>query len=159
MNRCAIGPPAIIDRVTHGYRASIANGFLGLFDDLDMTLTDGISKIFEWQQFGPNYGDTAADTTLTNFDDMSWENPYDVAKDSDCLILVTEWNEFKHLDMARIKELMANPILIDGRNIWDPNEMAELGFNYFGVGRPHTMVNLNGGDHQASLPVNSPSAV
>ena len=42
---------------------------------------------------------------------------------SECLILVTEWNEFKHLDMQRIKELMAGTVLIDGRNIWDPAEM------------------------------------
>jgi len=106
--------------------------------------------------FDPVAGEAAA----RNVPDLILcDNPYDVAKDADCLILVTEWNEFKHLDMARIKELMANPILIDGRNIWDPNEMAELGFNYVGVGRPHTMVNLDGADHPASLPVNSPSAV
>jgi len=61
---------------------------------------------------------------------------YEVAEGADCLILVTEWNEFKHLDMRRFKELMAHPVLIDGRNIWDPLEMTELGFIYLGVGRP-----------------------
>ncbi len=63
-------------------------------------------------------------------------DPYEVAEGADCLILVTEWNEFKHLDMRRIRELMANPLLIDGRNVWDPAEMGALGFAYFGVGRP-----------------------
>ncbi len=64
------------------------------------------------------------------------KDPYEVAEGVDCLILVTEWNEFKHLDMRRIKDLMANPLLIDGRNIWDPSEMGALGFTYLGVGRP-----------------------
>lgn len=60
---------------------------------------------------------------------------YEVAKDSDALITVTEWNEFQHLDMVRIKELMRQPVLIDGRNIYDPQKVGELGFIYRGVGR------------------------
>jgi len=56
-------------------------------------------------------------------------------KNADCAILVTEWNEFKHLDMARIKQAMRQPILIDGRNIYDVHEMKNLGFTYRGMGR------------------------
>ncbi len=63
------------------------------------------------------------------------QDAYEVAKDSDALIAVTEWNEFQHLDMVRIKELMRQPILIDGRNIYDPQKLGELGFIYRGVGR------------------------
>lgn len=63
------------------------------------------------------------------------DDPYAVAEGVDCLILVTEWNEFKHLDMERIKGLMAGNVLIDGRNIWDPEEMQRLGFEYIGIGR------------------------
>ncbi len=63
------------------------------------------------------------------------QDAYEVAKDSDALIVVTEWNEFKHLDMARIKSLMRQPVLIDGRNIYDPQKAGELGFIYRGVGR------------------------
>ncbi len=62
-------------------------------------------------------------------------DPYQVAEGSDALIVVTEWNEFKHLDMARIKKLMRQPILIDGRNIYDPQKVDKLGFIYRGVGR------------------------
>jgi UDPglucose 6-dehydrogenase len=62
-------------------------------------------------------------------------NAYDVAKGSDALILVTEWNEFKKLDMKKIAGLMNHPILIDGRNIYDPEEMARAGFVYDGIGR------------------------
>ena len=53
----------------------------------------------------------------------------------DALILVTEWNEFKQLDMNRVKTSMRQPVLIDGRNIYDPKRMSELGFTYRGVGR------------------------
>lgn len=60
---------------------------------------------------------------------------YEVAKDSDCLLVATEWNEFKELDFKKLKKLMRQPVLIDGRNIYDPKEMKRLGFRYIGVGR------------------------
>lgn len=62
-------------------------------------------------------------------------NAYDLAADSDALILVTEWNEFKQLDMAKMRSLMREPILIDGRNFFDPDEMVKAGFIYEGIGR------------------------
>jgi UDPglucose 6-dehydrogenase len=60
---------------------------------------------------------------------------YDVANGCDALALVTEWNEFKELDMAAILRRMRTPILIDGRNIYDPGEIAEVGFHYISMGR------------------------
>ncbi|MFA5142545.1 MAG: UDP-glucose/GDP-mannose dehydrogenase family protein [Candidatus Omnitrophota bacterium] len=63
------------------------------------------------------------------------KDPYAVAKNSDCLLLATEWNEFKELDFKKIKRLMRQPIIVDGRNIYDPAEMKRLGFNYVGIGR------------------------
>ena len=63
------------------------------------------------------------------------ENAYAMAEGCDALVVVTEWNEFKQLDLARIRELMDRPVLIDGRNIYDPATMEELGFYYRGVGR------------------------
>jgi UDPglucose 6-dehydrogenase len=62
-------------------------------------------------------------------------SPYEVAEDSDALIIVTEWNEFRQLDMERIKDSMRQPILFDGRNIYNPKRMKSLGFIYRGVGR------------------------
>ena len=62
-------------------------------------------------------------------------NPYEAAEGSDALIVVTEWNEFKQLDMARVKASMRQPVLIDGRNIYDPQRMKDLGFIYRGIGR------------------------
>jgi len=63
------------------------------------------------------------------------DDPYQVAEAADALILVTEWNEFKQLDMAQVRSVMRQPVLIDGRNIYDPRRMAEIGFTYRGVGR------------------------
>ncbi len=61
--------------------------------------------------------------------------PYEVAQGADALILVTEWNEFKHLDMAGIRAAMRRPVLVDGRNLYDPMRMRDLGFTYRGMGR------------------------
>jgi UDPglucose 6-dehydrogenase len=63
------------------------------------------------------------------------DDPYQVAEDVDALILVTEWNEFKQLDMNRVKSSMRQPVLIDGRNIYDAKRMVEMGFTYRGMGR------------------------
>jgi len=63
------------------------------------------------------------------------EDAYEAAAGSDALVIVTDWNEFKHLDMARIKASMAQPVLMDGRNIYEPRNMEELGFIYRGIGR------------------------
>lgn len=62
-------------------------------------------------------------------------NPYEMAEGADALVLATEWNEFKQLDFERIRGLMRQPILIDGRNAWDGERLRKLGFNYMGVGR------------------------
>ena len=59
----------------------------------------------------------------------------DTIKDADCLVIVTEWDEFRYLDKNRIKELLKQPNVVDGRNIYDPEEMKALGFNYVSVGR------------------------
>lgn len=63
------------------------------------------------------------------------DDPYEVAKDVDALIIATPWNEFKQLDMVRIRNSMKTPILLDGRNMYEPEVMQNLGFTYRGVGR------------------------
>jgi UDPglucose 6-dehydrogenase len=63
------------------------------------------------------------------------ENPYEAVKDADALVIVTEWDEFRNLDRQKIKELMKQPNIIDGRNVYEPKEMKEEGFKYIGVGR------------------------
>jgi len=63
------------------------------------------------------------------------QNPYLAAEGADALFLVTEWNEFRQPDFARIKGAMRQPILFDGRNIWNARKLRDLGFTYYGVGR------------------------
>ena len=60
---------------------------------------------------------------------------YDAVVDADALLLVTEWKEFRIPSWAAIKKLMANPLVVDGRNIYDPKEMEEYGFEYHCIGR------------------------
>lgn len=63
------------------------------------------------------------------------KDPYEVCKGSDCLLIITEWDEFKELDFAKVKKLLKRPLIIDGRNIYEPKVMQKLGFTYIGVGR------------------------
>ena len=58
-----------------------------------------------------------------------------VATGADALLVVTEWDEFSHLDLDRLKGLMRRPVIVDGRNIFDPKTMRDRGFVYRGVGR------------------------
>jgi UDPglucose 6-dehydrogenase len=60
---------------------------------------------------------------------------YDAASSADLLVLATEWNQFRNMDLSRLKEAMREPNVADLRNIYEPEEMRELGFNYMGVGR------------------------
>jgi len=59
---------------------------------------------------------------------------YDTSKGCDCLLVITEWDEFKELDFGKIKKLLKRPIIIDGRNIYEPLKMQKLGFTYIGTG-------------------------
>jgi len=78
----------------------------------------------------------AMDNTKKILPDITYcENEYDVAEGSDCLVIATEWNQFRNLDLSRIKELLITPILIDLRNLYEPKKVKELGFAYEGVGR------------------------
>ncbi|MBI4349574.1 MAG: nucleotide sugar dehydrogenase [Elusimicrobia bacterium] len=64
------------------------------------------------------------------------KSAYDAVTGADCLILVTEWAEFRELDFEKVKRLMRHPIVLDGRNFFDPVGLRALGFTYKGVGRP-----------------------
>ena len=63
------------------------------------------------------------------------DSPYELAEGCDLIMVNTEWNEFRQLDLRQIKDAMKTPLLFDGRNIYDPEKMAKIGFRYRGVGR------------------------
>jgi UDPglucose 6-dehydrogenase len=62
-------------------------------------------------------------------------NNYECAKGADALALVTEWREFRRPDFERLKGLLKQPVIFDGRNIWSPTELRNAGFKYYGMGR------------------------
>jgi len=64
------------------------------------------------------------------------EDEYSCLQDADAMILVTEWRQFRYPDFSHMKELMKSPVIFDGRNQYDPNQVRALGFSYYGVGRP-----------------------
>jgi UDPglucose 6-dehydrogenase len=91
------------------------------------------------------YDPAAMEHAQTLFTDVYFgENAYDVAEGCDALALVTEWNEFKELDMARVAGSMRERVLFDGRNLYDPDDMVGLGFQYVGIGRGSRLPVLNG---------------
>jgi UDPglucose 6-dehydrogenase len=60
---------------------------------------------------------------------------YDAVEGADALLIVTEWNEFRNPDFERLRRLLKEPVIFDGRNLWEPADMAELGFTYHSIGR------------------------
>jgi len=64
------------------------------------------------------------------------QSPYDVAKDAEAVLIATEWDEFRKLDWEKIRDTMARPLILDGRNLLSPGEMKKLGFEYRSFGRP-----------------------
>lgn len=72
--------------------------------------------------------------------DMSFaENAYDAAADTDAVLILTEWEEFASLDLKQLRERMKHPIVIDGRNLYTPEQMQKAGFCYYSVGRAEVM--------------------
>ena len=78
----------------------------------------------------------AMDNTKKILPDITYcENEYEVAEGSDCIVIATEWNQFRNLDLLKIKKLLKSPILLDLRNLYEPVALKALGFVYGGVGR------------------------
>lgn len=63
------------------------------------------------------------------------KDPYQAVNNADALIIITEWNEFRQIDLNKVKKLMSNPTIFDGRNIYDPSDLKKLGFKYYSIGR------------------------
>lgn len=83
------------------------------------------------------YDPVATPVAKTMLNDVEYcRDAYQVAQDADAVIVVTDWNEFKQLDMLRVKSGMRSPIIVDGRNIYDGETLRKLGFTYRGTGRP-----------------------
>jgi UDPglucose 6-dehydrogenase len=105
----------------------------------DIREAPALMVIEELQKLGSNiqaFDPVAQENAKKTLKDITYlENPYDTLKNADALVIMTEWDEFRDLDKEKIKSLLKNPNVIDGRNLYDPKEMKKLGFNYIGVGR------------------------
>ena len=66
------------------------------------------------------------------------QDPYEAAEGADAILIVTEWEQFRNLDWRRLKGIVEQPLILDGRNMFDPNEVARNGFRYVSVGRVST---------------------
>lgn len=86
------------------------------------------------------YDPVAMDTARIVFDDRAGltlcASEYDALNESDAMLLITEWRQFRYPDFKRMKKLMKQPVIFDGRNQYDPLQVRELGFTYYGIGRP-----------------------
>ena len=69
------------------------------------------------------------------------QDAYDAMTGADAVVLATEWNQFRNLDLEYVKSLLRVPVFIDLRNVYDPDRVAECGFHYVSVGRPAVGVN------------------
>ncbi|KPK41154.1 MAG: UDP-glucose 6-dehydrogenase [Omnitrophica WOR_2 bacterium SM23_29] len=105
----------------------------------DMRFAPSIEVINVLQREGANiraYDPQAMDRARTLLKDVKFcVDSYDAVKGADCVVILTEWNEFKQLDMAKIKKLLRQPLIVDGRNIYEPKKMRESGFKYYSMGR------------------------
>jgi UDPglucose 6-dehydrogenase len=116
-------------------------GFLGLTfkpntDDLrDAPALDLLAELTRLgakvKAYDPIISQLEADVTLVT-------DPEQLAQGCDALVLITEWQQFRNLDYAKLAKSMTNPVMIDGRNFFHPEDMARAGFYYVGIGRPTT---------------------
>jgi UDPglucose 6-dehydrogenase len=83
------------------------------------------------------YDPAAMENAKRIFPDLTYcQSAYQTAEEADALVIVTEWREFKLLDMEKLRKLMKRPLIFDGRNIYNLERMATAGFDYYSIGRP-----------------------
>ncbi|MBZ0167695.1 MAG: UDP-glucose 6-dehydrogenase, partial [Candidatus Omnitrophica bacterium] len=109
-------------------------------DTDDMRNAPSIDLIRALQKEGATikaYDPVAVANTRKMVDGVTFsKDPYSLAKGCDCLLLVTEWDEFHDLDFEKIRESMNHPVIFDGRNMYHDKKLTKLGFEYYGIGRP-----------------------
>ncbi len=130
----------ILDKLDGQYENQI--GILGVTfkaETDDMREAPSLIIIPDLQDKGMNVsvydpeGEGEASKLIEN---VNWkQTAYEAAEGVDCLVILTDWKEFKDLDLIKLKDKMKRPLIYDFRNIFDPDKMAELGFEYFSLGR------------------------
>jgi UDPglucose 6-dehydrogenase len=97
----------------------------------------------------------AARKAMPDLDVTYCGDAFEAAADCDAVVVITEWKEFRQLNLLRLLQVMRSPVLVDGRNLYDPAEMVRLGFQYRGIGRPeeHDTSPLNGHQGRVDAPL------
>ena len=121
--------------------AALGLAFKGDTDDIrESPAIDVIGKLLEAGALITAYDPAAmerAKEVLPPSDKLSYAaNIYEAAKDADAVLILTEWKEFAEIDLARLNQAVRFPIVIDGRNLYKPQQMIDHGFTYVSVGRP-----------------------
>ena len=105
----------------------------------DVREARSIPLIKQLQRLGANinaYDPVAINNARSQLPQVRFfSDPYAALKNSDGLVLVTEWQEFKQLNLKKVKSLMKAPIVLDGRNLFSPDKLKQLGFQYIGIGQ------------------------
>ena len=100
------------------------------------------------------YDPAAMDNAARQFPQIvCCRDPYEAAQGANCAVLMTEWNEFRNIDLPRIRDALHEPRLLDCRNLYNPREMQRLGFEYVSVGRPARMPRGDAGTADDSWPI------
>lgn len=99
---------------------------------------DIINKLLEKKATIKAYDPVAMDNAKKIFGSRIYyaKDVYDCVENADCICLITEWDEFRRIDFRKVKRLVNHPVLIDGRNLYDPAKVRSAGFSYISVGRP-----------------------
>jgi UDPglucose 6-dehydrogenase len=121
--------------------AALGMAFKGDTDDIrESPAMDVIGKLLDAGALVAAYDPAAmerAKDVLPPSDKLRYaENVYDAATDADAVLILTDWKEFARIDLTRLNQLIRFPIVIDGRNLYKPQDMANHGFTYISVGRP-----------------------
>lgn len=131
----------LIERVLWNLRGKTI-GVLGLAfkgNTDDMRFAPSIDIIQSLQKEGVKikaYDPQAMEKSKSLFKNVTFvKDPYAVCQGADALAVLTDWKEFKSLDLKKIKKLLKHPVVFDGRNLFDPSAMQKLGFDYYGIGR------------------------
>jgi UDPglucose 6-dehydrogenase len=128
----------VLDTIEDKSIAVLGLSFKPNTDDVRDAPSLGLIRLLEYEGAHVRaYDPQAINNARLVLPDICYCNdPYDAAEGCHALIITTDWEEFRSLDLARLRERMARPVLVDGRNVLEPTEACRHGFTYLGIGRP-----------------------
>jgi UDPglucose 6-dehydrogenase len=136
----------IFNKINNYFNNNLINKVFGVWglsfkpktDDVRQSLSlHLISRLLDAGALVRAYDPAAIEETKKVFGNRLYyaDNPYDAISSADAMVLMTEWSEFHLPDFEKISGLLKNKVIFDGRNIYNPEELINLGFRYFGIGR------------------------